>query len=264
MPELPLELLPFAFVAGMATFFSPCAGALLPMYLSLYLSREERSGLPARLRGLEGLALGGVISAGFLTSLGVLGLLFALLGSAVGRYIPWVGVAVGALLVVTGIALLIKPSALDVVEGRISRRLHKLLPAAAPVVPSAAGGSNPNPAPYPGSSGLLSFYVYGMVYAVCAAACTLPIFLAVMTQTILAGGLLGGFLSFAAYGWGMSLMMLVFAVLIAYSKALVLRVFGRVGRWVQRTGGLFMIAAGGYTLYYLLIYGRYLDELLGR
>jgi len=231
-PKLPLELLPFAFVAGMATFFSPCAGALLPTYISLYLTRGERSGLPAWRRGWEGLALGGVISAGFLTSLGVLGLLFALLGSVVGWFIPWVGAAVGALMVLTGIALLIKPSALDALEGRISRRLYQLMPAAAPVA-SSSGNPNPNPGSNPASEGpgFLSFYLYGMVYAVCAAACTLPVFLSVMTQTLLAGGLLGGFLSFAAYGWGMSLMMLVFAVLIAYSKALVQRVFGRVGRW---------------------------------
>jgi cytochrome c-type biogenesis protein len=249
-----LELLPFAFAAGLATFFSPCAGALLPAYVSLYLSRVEQGSLSWWKRGLQGLTLGGVISVGFLTSIGALGLLFALIGSAVGGYIPWLGVGVGLLMVLTGIWILVRPWALGTVEGRISRWLYSLMPSR----------MAHNPAHAPEGPGLLSFYVYGLFYAVCAAACTLPIFLAVMTQTLLSSGLLGGLLSFFAYGWGMSVMMLLFAVALAYSKAAVTKLFGSLSRWVPRVGGAFMIAAGGYVLYYLLIYGRYLDDLLGR
>jgi len=249
-----LELLPFAFAAGLATFFSPCAGALLPAYVSLYLSRVERGQLPWWKRALQGLTLGGVISLGFLTSIGALGLLFALLGSAVGRFIPWLGVGVGLVMVLTGIWLLLRPSALGALEGRLSRPLQALMPSR--VMPNPGHGAQ--------GPGLLFFFIYGLFYAVCAAACTLPIFLAVMTQTFISSGLLGGFLGFIAYGWGMSVMMLLFAVALAYSKAAVTKLFGSLSRLVPRVGGAFMVFAGGYVLYYLLIYGRYLEELLGR
>jgi len=231
-----LEYLPFSFVAGAATFFSPCVGAMLPAYVSAYLSHAgtlQRSGWQ---RGKHGVALGAVVSAGFLTSFAALGLLFGLIGSAIGRYVPWVAVLVGFFIILTGIVLLIKPSFSLSLGGSFGRWFH----------------------PKTGL-GLWSFYGYGMAYAVCAAACTLPIFLSVMTQTFVGGSMLAGVLNFLAYGWGMSLLMILFSLALAYSKDAVYKIFPRITRVVQRISGVFMILAGGYVLYYLLIYGRYLD-----
>jgi len=104
----------------------------------------------------------------------------------------------------------------------------------------------------------------GMVYAICATACSLPIFLSVLMQTFIRGRVFNSLLNFGAYGWGMSVMMLLSAVLLAYCKGFVYRVFHSMGHWVQRASGAFMILAGGYVLYYLLIYGRYLDEFVRR
>lgn len=236
-----LELLPFSFVAGVMTFFNPCFGAMLPTYVSLYLAREEKGTPLGWARGLQGLKLGGLISAGMLTSLGILGGIFAVVGSAIGRYIPWVAVVVGLGVVGAGVVLLVRPG-FSLSLGGVAGRW---------ISPKATG------------SGFLSFYVYGLFYAVCAAACTLPIFLSVMMQTFI-GGPLNGLVHFAAYGWGMSLMMLGFGVLLAYAKGFVQQVFHSLGAWVRRVSGVFMIVAGGYVLYYLLIYGRYLDDLLGR
>jgi len=236
-----LELLPFSFVAGVATFFSPCFGAMLPTYVSLYLARQEANAPVGWVRrGLQGLWLGGLISAGMLTSLGLLGAVFAVVGSAIGQYLPWVAVGVALGIVIAGVVLLVRPEVSLSLGGVVGRWLS----------PRAG-------------SGLFSFYFYGLVYAICAAACTLPIFLSVMMQTFL-GGPLNGVVHFAAYGWGMSLMMLGFGVLLAYAKGFVQRVFRSMGAWVRRASGAFMIVAGGYVLYYLLIYGRYLDDLLRR
>ena len=236
-----LELLPFSFLAGVATFFSPCFGAMLPTYVSLYLARQEADAPTgwAR-RGLQGLRLGALISAGMLTSLGLLGAIFALVGSAIGQYLPWAAVLVALGIVIAGVVLLVRPDVSLSLGGGVGRWLS----------------------PKTGS-GLFSFYLYGLVYAVCAAACTLPIFLSVMMQTFL-GGPLNGLIHFAAYGWGMSLMMLGFGVLLVYAKGLVVRIFHSMGAWVRRVSGVFLIVAGGYVLYYLLVYGRYLDDLLGR
>lgn len=241
--QINLELLPLSFTAGVATFFSPCFGAMLPAFVSLYFAQEDRNPSLWWARGLRGLALGGVISGGFLTSLGGLGLIFALIGSAIGRYLPWVAVAVGAGIALTGVLLLVRPSLSLSLGGLVGRWL--------PLRAKTEGG-------------LRSFYFYGLFYAICASACTLPVFLAVMTQTFLSGGPANGLLHFAAYGWGMSVMMLLFSVLLAYSKHVVYRIFHSMGYWVARASGAFMIVAGGYVLYYLLIYGRYLDELLGK
>ncbi len=180
-----LELLPFSFAAGMATFFSPCFGAMLPAYVSTYLNQAEvRTSWWGR--GLQGLRLGGMVSAGFLTSFAGLGLLFGMIGSAIGRYLPWVAVFVGVIIVAIGVVMLIRPSfsfSLGGIAGRWFR-------------PSS-------------HRSLRSFYLYGILYAICAAACTLPIFLSVMMQTFISGGVVESLLNFFAYAWGMSAMMLL-------------------------------------------------------
>lgn len=236
-----LELLPLSFAAGIATFFSPCFGAMLPAYVSVYLGRSDARADSWWARGGQGLRLGAVVSAGFLTSFAVLGALFGIIGSAIGRYLPWLAVLIGLFIVILGIVILVRPSSSPSLSGIVGRWLQ----------PKAG-------------QGLRSFYLYGMVYAICAAACSLPIFLSVMIQTFIRGGIVSSLLNFGAYGWGMSIVMLLFSVLLAYSKGMVHTIFARFTRWIQRASGVFMILAGGYVLYYLLIYGRYLDDLLRR
>lgn len=236
-----LELLPFSFSAGIATFFSPCFGAMLPAYVSTYLGRPDIQPSVWWKRASHGLALGALVSAGFLTSLAGLGVLFGLIGYNIGRYLPWVAVLVALFIVTMGIVMLVRPSfspSLGWVAGRWLQ-------------------------PKTGQE-LRSFYFYGIVYAICAAACSLPIFLAVMMQTFVSGGVTNSLLNFLAYGWGMSIVMLLFSILLAYSKGIVFKLFAPISHWVQRASGAFMLLAGGYVLYYLLIYGRYLDDLLRR
>ncbi|MFB6286936.1 MAG: cytochrome c biogenesis CcdA family protein [Candidatus Bipolaricaulia bacterium] len=240
--DLNLELIGFSFAAGLATFFSPCVGAMLPAYVSLALSHNGPRVDSMWARGRRGLALGTAISAGFLTSFAAIGLLFSAIGSTIARYLPWAAVLIGLGIVALGVWILLRPNQLP--------SFDKALPLSMRPRADARGGWR-------------SFYVFGLFYAVCAAACTLPIFLSVMTQAFLGGGVVTSLANFIAYGWGMSLMMLGFAVLVAYSQGAVQRWMRSLSSWMPRLGGLFMIAAGGYVLYYLLVYGRYID-LIGR
>ena len=240
--DLNVELIGFSFAAGLATFFSPCVGAMLPAYVSLALSRDGPRVDSAWARGRRGLAFGTAVSAGFLTSFAAIGLLFSVIGSTMASYLPWAAVGVGVGIVAMGVWILLRPGRVPSLDGMLPRWMR---PRA-----DARGGWR-------------SFYVFGLFYAVCAAACTLPIFLSVMTQAFLGGGVVTSLANFIAYGWGMSLMMLGFAVLVAYSQGAVQRWMASASSWIPRLGGLFMIAAGGYVLYYLLIYGRYID-VIGR
>ncbi|MBI1742722.1 cytochrome c biogenesis protein CcdA [Candidatus Acetothermia bacterium] len=236
-----LELLPFSFFAGVATFFSPCLGAMLPAYVSTYLGRPDEAAGNWWMRGGQGLTVGALVSGGFLTSFAMLGGLFGFIGLAIARYLPWMAVLVGLFIMIMGVVMLVRPSFYPSLGGMVGQWLQ----------PKAGRR-------------LRSFYFYGIVYAICSAACSLPIFLAVMAQTFISGGVVSSLLNFAAYGWGMSAVMLLFSVLLAYSKGVVYKLFAPITHWVQRASGAFMILAGGYVLYYLLIYGRYLDELLGK
>lgn len=105
------EMLSLAFVAGVVTFFNPCGFALLPAYIAHYLGQRDGSAPRNWLvSGWRGLTLGAIVSAGFFTVFGVLGVGFSLVGSAVlswiGPYLPWVATAIGAVLILLGALML--------------------------------------------------------------------------------------------------------------------------------------------------------------
>lgn len=242
-----LELLPFSFLAGVATFFNPCGFALLPAYVSYYLSQGSNPGHAlARISWLQsgwrGLNLGIVVSLGFFTVFGSLGLVFSLAGRAlmrtIGPYLPWVAAGIGAGLIVLGLIMLFT-------NFSFSLSLHAL----------AARLSRSHPVRE--GEGFLPYYLYGVGYAICSVGCTIPIFLIVMLQAF-AAGFLGGMLNFFAYAWGMALMMLGLSLAMAFSRDFIGRYLNLIVRYVNKAAALVMIGAGGYLIYYNLIYARVL------
>jgi cytochrome c-type biogenesis protein len=180
-----------ALSAGMVAFLNPCGFALLPSYISHYLGgrahlRRERWWE----RALQGLALGGAVSAGFFTVFLLLGIAVSLVGTALGAYFPWAAMLLGLGLMALGIFTL---------RGR-----ELALPISFQVRSS--------------SQGLLFYYLYGISYAIASCGCTLPIFMIYVVRPIFTVGPLNGLLNFIAYALGMTLMMLLLSVSIAYSK----------------------------------------------
>jgi hypothetical protein len=96
-------VLPFgyAFAAGMLAAVNPCGFALLPGYLALYLGETEPTASPAG-RLARALGVAGTVSAAFVLTFGVAGLLLATVGAALGSALPFVGLAVGLGLVAAG------------------------------------------------------------------------------------------------------------------------------------------------------------------
>jgi cytochrome c-type biogenesis protein len=180
-----------ALSAGMVAFLNPCGFALLPSYISHYLGgrahlRRERWWE----RALQGLALGGAVSAGFFTVFLLLGIAVSLVGTALGAYFPWAAMLLGLGLMALGIFTL---------GGR------ELALSLSFQVRSS-------------SQGLLFYYLYGISYAIASCGCTLPIFMIYVVRPIFTVGPLNGLLNFIAYALGMTLMMLLLSVSIAYSK----------------------------------------------
>jgi cytochrome c-type biogenesis protein len=186
-----LELDGVSLERGMVAFLNPCGFALLPSYISHYLGgrahlRRERWWE----RALQGLALGGAVSAGFFTVFLLLGIAVSLVGTALGAYFPWAAMLLGLGLMALGIFTL---------GGR-----ELALPLSFQVRSS--------------SQGLLFYYLYGISYAIASCGCTLPIFMIYVVRPIFTVGPLNGLLNFIAYALGMTLMMLLLSVSIAYSK----------------------------------------------
>lgn len=177
--------------AGIVAFFNPCGFALLPSYVAHYLgSRASPSERPEHWweRGLHGLALGAAISTGFFTVFLALGIVISLVGMTVGTYFPWVTVLLGGGLIALGVFTV------------LGRKLTLSLPFQAR------------------RQGVFFYYFYGIGYAIASCGCTLPVFMIYVVRPALTTSLFTGILNFLAYASGMTLMMLLLSLTIAYSK----------------------------------------------
>lgn len=235
-----IVLLPWAFSAGALATFNPCGVAMLPAYLSYYVTGTTEQASVNR-NVLTGAGVGVAMTAGVLLVFLLAGSVVSAAGAGVARVLPVVNLAIGAVIVGLGGALLVRPA--FALEGPFSNPL-----AARPAL--AEGRS------------VRTFAVFGAGYGVASLGCTLPIFLVVMAQALTAGGFLSGVAVFLTYGLGMGTVLMALSVAVGTGRGVLVSSLRRVVPYVRRLGALGMIAAGGYLMYYQMTVGRLL--ILGR
>jgi cytochrome c biogenesis protein CcdA len=218
--EAPFAL---ALTAGMVATVNPCGFAMLPAYLSYFLGTDEPDDLDGSASVLRAVAVGGVVTLGFLVVFGTVGLAVSHLSLSIYRYLPWVTLVIGIGLVVLGIAML-RGFVLEVRLPRLER-----------------GGT---------TRGLGSMLVFGISYAVASLSCTLPPFLAVMATTFSQLSYTAGVSVFLAYGLGMGLVLTVLTVAIAVTRVSLLTHLRRALPYIHRISGGLLVVAGTYLTWY--------------
>jgi cytochrome c-type biogenesis protein len=212
----------FAFTAGAATFFAPCAYPLLPGYVAYYLGNDaERSaGTATGSRLCRAAAVGVLVSVGFVLVYGVLAGVVAAIGTRVLANVVLLELVVGGLFVGLGTAMAL---------GRGPTR-HVAFPE-----------RRRSPAAFVG---------FGIVYAAAAAGCTAPVFVAV-ALTALSSGPATAFVTLGAYAAGMSVLMIGVTALSALGREALIRRLPRP-RTVSRVAGVLLVAAGLAQVYLFL------------
>jgi cytochrome c biogenesis protein CcdA len=237
------DLIPlgYAFGAGMVATVNPCGFAMLPAYLGLYLGTTDAGeGRRATLRRAgQVLVVSLLVTAGFVLLFGVVGLLISAGARVLITYMPWVGLAVGVLLVVTG-AWILSGGSLHVGVGD---RL-------------AAGIGTPNQASVKG------YFLFGLSYGLASLSCTLPIFLTVVGGTVAANGFLGASFQFVMYALGMGFVILVLTLGLALFKGAVVGTIRRGLPYVQTVSAILLMLAGAYIVYYWLTLGGLLEAIV--
>lgn len=223
IPVEPLRL-GFAFSAGLATFFAPCAYPLLPGYVAFYLGDAGQAGpLTQRLR--RATAVGSLASLGFVLVYVLLAGVVAALGTEILRNIAVLELFVGGLLVVLGIGIGMSAGRLPLSSSHV-----------------------PLPKRRRSKSG---FLLFGVVYAVAAAGCTAPIFVGLVGIAVSAGPV-GTLLLFLTYTGGMVTMLVTLTLLVALGHD---HVFGRLSgsaTRLTRIAGALLALAGLAQIYLFL------------
>ena len=212
-----------AFAAGMVAAFNPCGFAMLPAYLTLVVQRDS-VGRPAAVA--RALAATAAMALGFLAVFGAFGALTVSLASTVARYMPYVTLVVGAVLLALGVWLL---------TGReLAVSWNRL-----------AGNGRWAP-----TSRLGSMFGYGVGYAIASLSCTVGPFLAVTGSSLRSGSPLTAVAVYAAYAAGIALVVGVLAVAVALASTGTVDRMRRILPYVNRISGVILVVVGLYVAYY--------------
>ncbi len=220
MIEAPLAV---AFAAGLVATVNPCGFAMLPAYLSYFIGIDGDQSDTGAATLLRALAVGGVLSLGFLVVFGVTGVVFSLGFRAITDWIPWLALVVGIGIVLLGIAML---------------RGFELTV----MLPKVKTGKK--------DRGYRSMFVFGVSYAVASLSCTLPAFIAVVATQLTASNVISGVATFVAFGVGMSLLLIVITVALAIGKRSLINRIRSSAQHLNRIAGTILILAGAYIVYF--------------
>lgn len=234
MPEAPLGWT-LALIAGMVAAFNPCGIAVLPAYVAHLLgvgTEESASWSMSRvwMATRRGLAIGLMMTAGFLTVFLLAGIILSTAGRWLVQISPWLAVAVGVMLVIYGVVLLFGKNVSIPEVGWLSRKSR---------LQTRQGRSR--------------FYVYGIGYALASLGCTLPVFLAVVFQSFVSGDMALGVLAFVFYSLGMGLVIILISILTLWTREAAQRVIRNVLPYMKQLSAVVMVVAGAYLIYYWLL-----------
>jgi len=227
-------VLGFAFIAGLAAFFAPCPFAVFPAYIAYFLNIETEVSLHKNKNFLHALKIGSIVSLGIFSFYGILGIAMSLFGAILASYAYYLKLAIIPVFFVLGWMLIAGKS-----FG--TRRLDQLTNV---IGARARGGKH-----------FTNMYLYGIVYGIAAAACHLPILLALSLYPILASQFLHGLLTFIAYALGASLLLIVFTILADSGRNFLSQNLGLYGERVKKIGGVILIITGIYLISFYLIAG---------
>jgi cytochrome c biogenesis protein CcdA len=224
----------FAYAVGAASAVNPCGFAMLPAYLGLYVSGGNQDQRPFVLVA-RAVMVGLSVSAGFVVLFGLVGLILGFGSQAiVVAALPYVGLAIGALLIGAG--------AFMAGGGKIYTSLAQR---------AASRIGDPSQMNLPG------YVLFGISYGLASLSCTLPLFLAVLgVGTGLSSGWLETLGQFVLYAAGMGSVIMTLTLGMALARSVMVRWMRAVLPYVGVVGAWLMVVAGVYIMFYWLTIGR--------
>jgi cytochrome c biogenesis protein CcdA len=167
------------------------------------------------------------MAVGFVAVFGAFGLLTVSVAATVQRFLPYVTVLIGIILVALGIWLLLGRELTALTSNRVVGR--------------------PQWAP---TARLGSMFGYGLSYAIASLSCTIGPFLAVTGAGLRGESALGVMSVYIAYAAGFTLVVGVLAVAATLSGVAVADRMRRIMPYVNRISGVLLVIVGLYVAYY--------------
>jgi cytochrome c-type biogenesis protein len=250
-----IGLVGFALFAGFASFFSPCSFPLLPGYITFYF----KSRADTRVSGAEGVAnkgagrsalaglrLGSYAGAGVMLVFFVIGVivlgLVAIGVSVSGGAIAYLKPVVGIILLVMGLLTVLDvPINTGYITAPFTRLKERMRPSKGP--------------PKRPSTGPAGLFLYGVAYGSASAACSVPVFIALVAASVVTGNPMDALVTFVVFLLSLWLLMAVMTAVMSVGEERVKRGLMRHYVAIKKVTGAVFIIAGSYLLW-LFLKGR--------
>ena len=207
---------------GVLAFLAPCAVALLPGYISAFISRPQDQVPGSSSRLIRGLKLASLSITGILVIYVAAGVLILIAAQLLKTYMMWITMGMGGILIGIGILMVLGKNVSFTFN--VNRSSAK--------------------------SEMAEAFLFGTAYAIGALGCLFPLFLVVATQAMAAPSTLTGAGYFFAYFGGMSLMMITTIFLSVLARDFLMKFLRKVLPHMEMITGWLLICAGGYVIYY--------------
>jgi cytochrome c biogenesis protein CcdA len=195
-------------------------------------SEATSSDTVARL--LRALVISLAVTGGFVLLFGSIGVAITAGAQLLNKVIPWVGLVIGILLTLLGLWLLASRNKLYVgMAQRMSARIS-----------------------LSGRNKIVSFFLFGIAYALASFACAFPTFSIAVTSSLTKGNYVSGLGEFLAYSLGMGLVLTVLTLAMAIFKGAAVRKVRAVMPVVERVSPAVVTLAGLFIVYYWVSIGQ--------
>ena len=227
---LPLS---FSFVSGMLATVNPCGFVMLPVYISMFLSSKDRKGNQSNfvIKFLNVFQISISLGLGFLIIFGSVGL--AITGGLlfIQPILSWLSILIGFFLVGLGIYTFSGKSLYLSFPQKLSYKIN-----------------------ISQDSKFKKFFLYGLSYGVASISCTLPLFIALISNAINSGGLTNGIKQFISYSLGLTSVILIINLLASFIKNFSLLKKTYLTRFYQYPAGILIALVGMYLIIYWIKY----------
>jgi cytochrome c biogenesis protein CcdA len=215
-----------SFIRGMVAAVNPCGFILLPTYLMYFLGLQGAMPGSQRATMRRAVTVSAAVSAGFLSVFLVAGVVSYHFTSWINENAKYATGAIGAALLVLGIAML----------------FGYKLPFMTPRFDSGGEGGP--------RQTVSAMFVYGIAYAVASIGCTIGLFIATVFSTTRRDGIVSGVGNMLAYGAGMALLVSALTIALASANTSLLKMLRGSLQYVDRIAAGFVVLSGMYLLWY--------------
>ncbi len=226
-----ITALSFAFSAGMLASVNPCGFAMLPTFITFFLTDDSNQKQELSDRLLRALWLGILVTLGFIIVFVAAGFVLSLSGRLLITITPWLGVIIGMLLIGLGLWTL----------------LGKSLTVVIPVPDWEIRSQSPR-----------GMFLYGVAYALVSLSCTLPVFLSVFAGALASNDWLATGSLFVAFSFGMGMVVTTLALATALFQTTVTKQLRRLMPYVKMLSAIALMIAGSYLVYYQVVLNPFL------